>query len=70
MKEKILSKVEVSIPQEIICQNLNNLSVTLATLSEIDSAIMGKELQKKMEDTKDNLMNAIHYYSTFLQTQE
>lgn len=68
MKEKVIKKetVEIVTPQEILCQNIAALSAAFSSLGEIDTSILGKEMQAKVEETQDNILNSLHYMSSWL----
>lgn len=63
-------EVEVIVSQETICACINNLSGSLSSLGDIDGALLEEDLQAKLEETKTNIINAIHFQSTYLQTQD
>ena len=74
MKEKILTQIKsestVITDQETLCANINNLSGSLSNLSDIDSALLDDPDQEKLTEAKLNILNAIHYYSKYLQTED
>lgn len=72
MKEKILRKetIEITTCQETICQNLNNLSVSLSALTEIDSALLDDEMDEKLKAIKINVLNAMFVLSNNLTTEQ
>ena len=74
MKEKVLIKEttktesESIVSQEILCENINNLCGSLAALEGFDAAALGED--NKFQEAKLNILLAIHFQSTYLQTQE
>lgn len=70
MKQKILhkeeTKTEVTIDQETLCVNINNLASALSSLGDIDAAILNEDLQDKLEATKTNLINSMYFISVSL----
>ena len=70
MKEKILVKEtsETTVPQSSLCENINNLCGSLAALEGFDAAALGED--NKFQEAKLNILLAIHFQSTYLQTQE
>ena len=72
MKEKLLTKetTESSLSQSTICENINNLSVSISALSEIDSALMPPETNEKLCEARINLIHGIYILSTHLITEE
>lgn len=65
MKEKILVKTEVSLSQEVICQNLSNLASAYVTLCELDDALLGSDLI----EAKESIVNSILIHSRYLVTE-
>jgi hypothetical protein len=74
MKEKILTQIKsestVITDQETLCANINNLSGSLSSLSDIDSTLLDDQDEEKLRETKLNILSAIHYYSKYLQTED
>jgi hypothetical protein len=74
MKEKILKKettkteTEEIVSQETLCENLYNLSSSLGSLDGFDAAALGEDA--KLQEARLNILLAIHFQSTYLQTQE
>ena len=70
MKEKILRKetIDETVSQETLCENINNLSGALAALDGFDAIAIGED--SKLQEARLNILLAIHFQSTYLQTQE
>ncbi len=74
MKEKILVKettkteTEEIVSQGSLCENINFLCGSLAALEGFDAAALGED--NKFQEAKLNILLAIHFQSTYLQTQE
>ena len=74
MKEKILTRETVKtekeeiVSQNELCENLMNLSSSLESLGTFDAGVFGEDA--KLQEAKLNILLAIHFQSTYLQTQE
>ena len=74
MKEKILVKettkteTEEIVSQGLLCENINYLTSSLAALEGFDAAALGED--SKLQEARLNILLAIHFQSTYLQTQE
>lgn len=72
MKEKILKQEKTetveNISQNTITENIYHLASALGDIETIDAAVLG--IEEKKQEILYNIIMAIHFQSTHLQTNE
>lgn len=69
-KTETKTETEEIINQETLCANIENLSSSLASLSDIDMTLFGSDYIEKVYETKVNMIDALLNMSKHLTTDE